>query len=144
MAYPCLVFSFFSLIRWFPLCGAFFFGAVGTPWCDGLPTFWITGHQTCFESPRCLVNGTWIRNNRTMLDASDALNGGPIDRHYCVTMDVNRDNRSDIICGVGAVLGTGDGYTELYLTQPDGSVQKMLVCACVTFVMWSERGGHRA
>jgi hypothetical protein len=107
---------------------------VGTPWCDGLPTFWITGHQTCFESPRCLVNGTWTRNNRTVLDVSDALNGGPIDRHYCVTMDVNKDNRTDIICGVGAVLGTGDGYTELYLTQPDGSVQKMLVCD-VTLVM---------
>jgi hypothetical protein len=72
-----------------------------------------------------------------MLDASDALNGGPIDRHYCVTMDVNRDNRTDIICGVGAVLGTGDGYTELYLTQPDGSVQKMLVCAIVAFVLWA-------
>ena len=73
------------------------------------------------------MNNTWTLNSNARLDASDALNGGPIDRHYCVTMDVNRDNRTDIICGVGAVLGTGDGYTELYLTQSDGSVQKMLV-----------------
>jgi hypothetical protein len=101
--------------------------AVGTPWCDGKPTVWITGHHTCYESPRCLVNNTWTLNSNARLDASDALNGGPIDRHYCVTMDINRDNRTDIICGVGAVLGTGDGYTELYLTQSDGSVQKMLV-----------------
>jgi hypothetical protein len=43
-------------------------------------------------------------------------------------MDVNKDNVTDIICGVGALKGQGYGYTELYLTSPeDGSLVKVQV-----------------
>jgi hypothetical protein len=102
---------------------------VGTPWCGGAPTVWIAGHQRCHESPRCLVSGQWTLNNNTRLDEQDALNGERIDRHFCVPMDVNRDNLTDIICNVGADLGVGDGYNELYLTSPNGSIYKVLVRA---------------
>jgi hypothetical protein len=37
-------------------------------------------------------------------------------------MDVDRDGLPDIICGVGAGAGLGVGYTELYMTQPNGTL----------------------
>jgi hypothetical protein len=115
---------------------------VGTPWCAGAPTVWITGHQRCHESPRCLVNGQWTLNNNTRLDEQDALNGERIDRHFCVPMDANRDNLTDIICNVGADLGVGDGYNELYLTNPNGSIYKVLVRAS-QFVMVASQDSIR-
>ena len=48
-----------------------------------------------------------------------------IDRHDCVHLDCNNDGLQDIACFVGAVRNTGLGYNELYLTQPDGSLQKV-------------------
>ena len=99
----------------------------GTEWCDGGPTFWVTGHQKIDESPFCLNDGEWVLNNVTYLDSADVLNLDKIDRHYCVTMDVNRDGREDVLCNVGASKGVGEGYNELYITQPDGSLEKIQV-----------------
>lgn len=48
-----------------------------------------------------------------------------IDRHDCLSMDVNKDSIPDIICVVGAGHATYRGYTELYLTQKDGSLKKV-------------------
>jgi hypothetical protein len=99
----------------------------GTPWCDGGPTFWVTGHQKYDESPFCLYDGRWTLNNNTALDSEDVLNLNTIDRHFCVTMDVNRDGRDDVLCNVGASKGKGEGFNELYITQPDGSLLKIQV-----------------
>jgi hypothetical protein len=73
------------------------------------------------------VDGQWTLQNNTRLDEQDPLNGERIDRHFCVSMDVNRDSRTDVICNVGADLGAGDGYNELYLTNPNGTLSKVLV-----------------
>lgn len=91
-------------------------------WCNGAPTTWVTGHDGYMpDRPRCLNDGQWLvpTNNLT------ALIQGP-DRHYCVTMDVNRDGLDDIICNGGAARGTGLGYNELYITQPNGTLTGML------------------
>jgi hypothetical protein len=87
----------------------------------------VTGHQKYDESPFCLYDGRWALNNRTYLDSEDVLNQGKIDRHYCVTMDVNRDGHDDVLCNVGASKGRGEGFNELYMTQPDGSLEKIQV-----------------
>jgi hypothetical protein len=92
----------------------------GTPWCHGAPTYWVTGHQNDHERPRCLWDGAWAVSNSTELNNTR-------DRHACVTMDVNRDGYDDIICNVGALLGRGEGYNELFLTDPiTGSVNQLL------------------
>ena len=88
----------------------------------------MTGHQKFDESPFCLNDGKWILHNNTYLDSADVLNLDKIDRHYCVTMDVNRDGRDDVLCNVGASKGMGEGFNELYITQPDGSLLKIQVC----------------
>lgn len=49
----------------------------------------------------------------------------PRDRHYCVTMDVNKDGLDDIICNVGAGSGRGEGYNELFVTNLDGSITRV-------------------
>jgi FG-GAP-like repeat len=93
----------------------------GSPWCDGAPTAWTPGHEaSTFGQPRCLVDGNWIlpKNNVTLVK-------GP-DRHYCVTMDVNRDGLDDIICNVGAGRGMGLGANELYFTRPNGTLTALL------------------
>jgi hypothetical protein len=115
----------FTLANSLPIVGAF--RLAGTPWCDGGPTFWVTGHQKIDESPFCLYDGRWTLNNNTALDSEDVLNLNTIDRHYCVTMDVNRDGRDDVLCNVGASKGKGEGFNELYITQPDGSLLKIQV-----------------
>lgn len=57
-----------------------------------------------------------------MLDYTDAMNSHrkQIDRHSCMSMDVNHDGLPDVVCVVGAMKGTGYGFNELYLTQPGG------------------------
>jgi hypothetical protein len=81
------------------------------------------------------VDGQWTFQNNTRLDEQDPLNGERIDRHFCVSMDVNRDSLTDIICNVGADLGAGDGYNELYLTNPNGSLYKVLVSGLQSYVV---------
>jgi FG-GAP-like repeat len=49
----------------------------------------------------------------------------PRDRHYCVTMDVNKDGLDDIICNIGAFQGTGEGYNELFFSNLDGSITRV-------------------
>jgi hypothetical protein len=62
----------------------------------------------------CLVDGKWIESDLVSIRWND--------RHFCVTMDVNSDGRDDLICTVGAVSGRGKGYTELYMTLPNGTL----------------------
>ena len=99
----------------------------GSPWCDGKPTYWLVGHQGDHESPWCLQvsndtsldftnsyynysGSTWALSPVAVLDTKDALNDDGkrhIDRHDCAVMDVNRDNVSDVVCGIGADSGKG-------------------------------------
>lgn len=104
----------------------------GSPWCGGNATIWLVGHQLD-ESPYCYDAeiGNWTMPFLSVLDLTDELNDldahpPNIDRHDCTTLDVNKDGLLDIVCAVGADKGKGRGYSELYLTQPDGSLQKVL------------------
>lgn len=120
---------------------------LGSPWCDGKPVFWLVGHQPGdTERPWCLevnndqggdfmdydyTNSTWKLSPSTVMDRQDILNeqDGPrnIDRHDCVTIDVNFDETMDVVCGVGANKGKGFGYNEVYLTDPvTGNLSKIL------------------
>jgi FG-GAP-like repeat len=116
--------------------------ANGSSWCNGKPTFWLVGHQIFDETPWCLdppqrnvnntsytrnsflgfdysTNGTkFSRPRRVVLDTVDVMNGASrgIDRHDCAVMDVNHDGKLDVICAVGADMGKGTGFTEVYLT----------------------------
>lgn len=49
-----------------------------------------------------------------------------MDRHACVNVDVNLDGLPDIQCFAGAGAGKGHGFNELYITQEDGSLIKVL------------------
>lgn len=101
----------------------------GSPWCHGQPTYWLVGHQSHDESPYCYNGVHWLQNSPAVLDTNDLLNQrdtNRIDRHQCVSFDINRDTLTDVICLVGADKATGEGYNELYLTQPDGSLRKVL------------------
>ena len=86
---------------------------LGAPWCQGMPGYWLIGHQPTGETPWCLVpkngtieeavrqgfedydftNSTWEQNSPALLDTQDPLNDDDnrhsIDRHQCVAMDVN-------------------------------------------------------
>lgn len=104
----------------------------GSPWCKGNATFWMVGHQL-FETPYCYDsdNKTWTTPKIAMMDIDGDLNDLSvippyIDRHGCSTLDVNKDGLLDIVCAVGAGKGGGFGYNELYLTQKDGSLRKVL------------------
>lgn len=101
----------------------------GSPWCRGAPTVWTPGHRAENDSPFCFINGKWARPFWAQMDDNDDLNDidGPevIDRHDCGAIDVNQDGELDIYCQVGANSGRGFGYNELYLTQSDGSLQKV-------------------
>ena len=88
----------------------------GTVWCGGLPTIWLTGHDKPLDPGFC-YNGT-VRE----WQPGPAL-GSSQDRHDCVALDANFDDVDDVICVRGAMRGIGFGYTELHLTQPDGSLQ---------------------
>uniref|UniRef100_A0A7S3L124 FG-GAP repeat protein n=1 Tax=Amphora coffeiformis TaxID=265554 RepID=A0A7S3L124_9STRA len=123
----------------------------GSPWCDGKPAVWMIGHQPGHqERPWCLTsanddetdfvdydfaNSTWQLSETTVLERQDPLNAenakrgwrSNIDRHDCIVMDVNFDGlAADIVCGVGAIDGTGYGFNEVYVAQPDGSLIKKL------------------
>lgn len=104
----------------------------GSAWCDGKPTYWLVGHESVGEAPYCLVSDL---NNFTDFDytgsvweqSSLAVLNGPKDRHDCAALDMNNDGIKDIACGIGAFRGTGDGFNEVYLTNPlDGSVSEVL------------------
>jgi FG-GAP-like repeat len=41
-------------------------------------------------------------------------------------MDVNKDGYDDIICNVGAGMGRGAGYNELFMTDATGSIAQLL------------------
>jgi len=91
----------------------------GSPWCGGRPAYWLVGHQP-EDTPWCLVtDGTtmdfteydytgsqWVKDSVAVFDRQDELNvvdgRTNIDRHDCVTLDINQDNVTDILCGVGA------------------------------------------
>lgn len=88
--------------------------AEGSPWCGGLnasssssPMFWLIGHQTP-ESPWCFdrTSSSWRINHDVKLQNS-------VDRHDCLTLDVDGDGISDILCEVGAKKGRGMGLNEL-------------------------------
>jgi len=113
---------------------------LGSPWCDGKPTYWLVGHQADNESPQCLVTNDdtttdfanynytgsqWLPSSVAVLDLQDELNADDgrysVDRHGCSLMDVNNDDVPDVLCGVGANRGTGFGYNEVYLTETGNS-----------------------
>lgn len=99
----------------------------GSPWCGGNKTYWLTGHQKN-ETPFCYDAelDNWTQPKLVVLDLKDPKDLPLyIDRHGCTTLDVNRDGLPDIICVIGANEGNGEGYTELYLTQPDGTLVKV-------------------
>lgn len=104
------------------------FGSVsfplGHPWCNGKPTYWLIGHESKMEAPHCLVTdhtgsfanynftgSVWEENTNTKLQSG-------LDRHDCTTLDLNRDNVPDLVCGIGVVQGTSRSYSEIYLTRP--------------------------
>jgi hypothetical protein len=144
-----------SMVRWTAhvLVGAFidgmFAGTIGflTVGSFALVRIHQVGHQADDETPWCLSNARnvttsfanydytdaiFARPRHATLDTNDALNDidGPaiIDRHACTFLDVNMDGLPDIVCGVGANMGTGNGYNELYLTGsgPNANVTKVL------------------
>lgn len=91
----------------------------------------VAGHQNeLVDTPYCKVNGQWGRPRWANLDLLDPLNlrDDPhvIDRHACGFIDANNDGLLDIYCLVGANRGQGEGYNELYLSRPDGSIYKVL------------------
>jgi hypothetical protein len=57
----------------------------------------------------------------TKLNFIDELNGSDgddrIDHHDCVYCDVDGDGIEDIVCLVGANVGRGVSYNELYITE---------------------------
>lgn len=111
------------------LAGILNLGDKPTPWCNGHPTYWTPGHRASDDTPNCYVDGNWTRPYIAHMDDNDDLNDidGPevIDRHDCGVVDVNNDGNPDLYCLVGADGGQGDGYNELYLTNPDGSLLKV-------------------
>lgn len=112
----------------------------GSPWCGGDPTIWPVGHNI-YERPMCWrqndTDSFWEPDERAQLDTTDRRNkkgngGLPqicghdcIDRHVCASMYVDDDDLKDIICFTGAGGAKGKGFSEIYLTQPDGSVRKV-------------------
>lgn len=103
----------------------------GSVWCQGRPTYWWVGHDNGTETPWCQEkDGSWIQPNIAVLDKTDSLNiiDGPknIDRHDCTKIDANGDGILDLVCVVGANKGKGKGFNELYITQEDGSLKKII------------------
>lgn len=85
----------------------------------------FVGHQKFDEKPWCEVSlDNWQPSQKVAFDVNDKLNKrdspNGIDRHDCTLSDVDGDGEDDVICVVGANKGKGKGYTELYMTQPDG------------------------
>jgi len=102
----------------------------GSRWCKGKQTVWFVGHQPN-DQPWCLdgKGHTWKNDGPAVFDYTDAKNNDArrtkIDRHDCVHGDFDHNGRQDIVCLVGADRGKGRGWTELYLTQDDGSLLKI-------------------
>ena len=92
----------------------------------------MVGHQFGNnDHPYCQnEDGTWTADSTiTTLDFEDAkspLSGWRIiDRHGCTLVDANLDGIDDIVCVNGANFHTSLDYPELYLTMPDGTLQKV-------------------
>eukprot|EP00934_Nitzschia_sp_Nitz4_P000350 Nitzschia sp. Nitz4//scaffold448_size7865//726//2399//NITZ4_009143-RA/size7865-processed-gene-0.4-mRNA-1//-1//CDS//3329552065//350//frame0 len=101
----------------------------GSPWCHGNATFWMVGHQLnetpwCFDSERQTWSERFIAVLGTM-EPRDPVRPN-IDRHGCAALDVDEDGLPDLICSTGSNYGTAIGYPELYLTQANGSLTKVL------------------
>lgn len=108
----------------------------GTPWCRGEATFWFVGHEFS-EAPYCRrrlqtkrsAAVVWERSRSVVLDDEDSksvLSGWRyIDRHDCAALDVDGDGVNDIVCVLGANRHKDKGWTELYLTQKNGTVVKV-------------------
>ena len=109
----------------------------GSIWCNGNPTLWWVGHDNSPEQPVCQVTLTddetgettheWKKLGIATLELSDPRDPHAkwIDRHDCVVIDNNGDGIPDLTCVVGADSGMGEGYNEVYVTQPDGSLHKL-------------------
>lgn len=99
---------------------------LGTPWCEGRPTVWFVGHERN-DSAYCLEDdGSWQRTATCAFEWDDPRPWRQnLDRHDCVSMDVNADGITDIICLIGAEKGYGEGFNEIYLTQEDGTLSKV-------------------
>ena len=120
----------------------------GSPWCgDGVPTVFMPGHKDFLpDRVSCLVNGRWrpapprtaLQVTPDDLNAQDAQffpgDGTVMDRHDCGFIDANNDGRMDIYCLMGANVGMGRGYNELYLTRRNGSLRKVRRHALQRFV----------
>lgn len=103
----------------------------GSPWCStGQRMVWLVGHKLG-DAPWCEnAEGVWAQSSKAIFDDNDVLNTGDgdpvIDRHDCVALKVNNDDRLDIVCSVGANMGKGQGFNELYTTKHNGSLKKIL------------------
>ncbi|HEY7775918.1 MAG TPA: VCBS repeat-containing protein, partial [Kineobactrum sp.] len=102
----------------------------GSPWCNGRPTYWLAGHDNTPETPWCQrEDGSWTQPGIATLDIIDARHAAMgrkrIDRHACVSLEFNGDTRLDLACVIGAGKGTGQGFNEVYVTEPDGSLRKI-------------------
>jgi len=121
----------------------------GSPWCPATqPTLWPVGHENpefpwCFDKDAREGKGEWKNSSHVVLDVRDELNNPDgrrkIDRHDCVAIDVNGDDLLDVVCMVGASKGTGEGYNELYLTQPNGTLEKEMYHGLQRFKSQSTR-----
>jgi len=97
----------------------------GSPWCpDDAPMYWLVGHQH-MEHPWCYdrQDGGWKNSSKAVLEIRykqfpKGIKVDPVDRHDCVTTDVNKDGLVDLVCFVGARKGKGLSHQELYLTEP--------------------------
>lgn len=104
----------------------------GSPWCKGRPTIWLPGHKDFIpDEPLCLgSDGNFTKLGVARLDTIDSLNAidNPtvIDRHACGALNIDNEGSVDIYCLVGANKGEGVGYNELYITQPNGTLKKVL------------------
>jgi len=98
--------------------------ANGSPWCQGRPTYWVTGHHWpdhpwCYDAP----SGRWRNDSGVVLDYSDYRNSREdvkmrdedelIDRHDCLRVDANKDGIPDIVCIVGTVTNKLHLYTAV-------------------------------
>jgi hypothetical protein len=91
-------------------------------WRQVRRTVSLTGHPNKDESPCCeIADGMWEKNNTAELDARDLFNSNTIDRHGCVSMDVNRDGCADMLCATGARKGDERGAHRAVL-DPVGRI----------------------
>ena len=90
-----------------------FGAAVGDANDDSYPDIVLGRHQ---------VHAHFYLNDQASGFTEPFPNAFPdLDRHRCAWMDVNHDNRLDVICVVGADAGTDFKQNELWIQQPNGS-----------------------